>query len=450
MAPVFLALALVFAAESQSPELPQVRYPAWEQKDDIRRRVDAHLTLQMEIAADGVISRVTFIAQENIPAERLENYVESFKSQLEGRKAKPAMRDGRAIACTYKHIFVWPLFVPPPERHRYPEDEPRRRSEMDGEGAPTEAVKLREVEHRSYVDTPDGREIPMETFKAELDSKARSLMNSAAIRERKDGPMLLCTDEPSAEQMAFTTDILRALPVTFSTLFKNVLPPHPALPEFTVYLFHSPGALAQFQKALGVPHWADGSYMGALKILAASISSGHPYRTREILIHEETHFLVRELLIPKTACPVWLNEGLAEVFSGSRIDRAGHMTFSAIDAGEYLDKRTGRVWMSRSEIHRRLLVEEHSALKGNVLKRLLTGDLDPGENTPEEAIRRFYACAWAFTRFLIGDGNIAVRREFLDLIAALNAGRDARTVLLASYSTYEDMEKMFWKAVRKW
>ena len=96
--------------------------------------------------------------------------------------------------------------------------------------------------------------------------------------------------------------------------------------------------------------------MGALKILAASIPSGNPFHTRKLLIHEETHFLVRELLIPKADCPVWLNEGLAEVFRGLAHQPRGPMTFSAMDAGEYLDKRAGKIWMSRSEIHRRLLV----------------------------------------------------------------------------------------------
>ena len=89
-------------------------------------------------------------------------------------------------------------------------------------------------------------------------------------------------------------------------------------------------------------------------------------------------------------------------------------------------------------------------LKGNVLRRLITGGLDPWEDSPEEAIRRFYACAWGFTRFLIGDEKTAVRREFLDFISALHAGRDAQAVLLSTYGSYEDMEKAFWKTVGKW
>ena len=61
-------------------------------------------------------------------------------------------------------------------------------------------------------------------------------------------------------------------------------------------------------------------------------------------------------------------------------------------------------------------------LRGNALKRLLAGAMDPREDTSEADIRRFYACAWGFTRFLVGDEKTAVRREFLDLITALNRG----------------------------
>jgi hypothetical protein len=450
MGPVCLCLLLLFAAETQPPELPQVRYPVWKQKDDIKRRVDAHLTLQMEIAADGAISRVIYLEQEKIPEDQVEGFVLFFRTQLEGRKAKPAFQDGKAVACTYKYIFVWPLFVPPPEKHHYPDDYLRQKEAAPRGGEPAEIIKLLEVERLPYIRTPDGREIPLEQFRSELDAAARRLMDARGLRQVTEGPMTLLTDDPSADAVAFYTGILKALPSTFARPFKPVLPDPPSIPAFKCYLFRSPMALPEFQKALGVPHWADGAYLGSLKILAASSSGGHPYRTREVLIHEETHFMVHELLTPKVTCPVWLNEGLAELFSGSRIDREGRMVFSAIDPGEYLDKRSGKVWIPCSALHRRLLWETRSRLKGILLRPLLSGAMDPREESTEEALRQFYAASWAFVRFLAGDEKTAVKPEFLDLLRAINEGKDARVFLLTQYGTTAEMEKAFWKAIKKW
>ena len=172
MTPVFLAFAFLFTVESQPPELPQVRYPEWEQKDDIRRRVDAQLTLQMEITADGAISRVTLVAQENIPAGRRTK--PSNRSNASWREAGPSPPCGtnghRLHLQTHLRLAA---VCPPPEQHRYPGTNRGVRWEKAG-GAPRRQPSDCGKRKTDLIGAPDGREIPLETFKAELDARARA------------------------------------------------------------------------------------------------------------------------------------------------------------------------------------------------------------------------------------------------------------------------------------
>ena len=446
----FLA-ALLFAVEFTAPALPRLEYPPAAVRENLKHRVDAKLTLSMEIAADGRISKVAFESQENLPADALEATVAFFRGQLEGKLARPAERDGRSVACTYRHIFVWPLAYPPPAEYRYPDDLPRDgQYQEDLPDLPRSRIRLDGAPPVPLVETPDGRAIPVERFREELDAKARAVMDPASLRELRDGPLTLLTDETDAATLDLCLATLKALPVEFARVFALVLPQAPAIPAYRAFLFRRPGGLVEFQAAMGVPRWADGAYLGTLRVLSASTGHGHPYRAREVLIHEQVHALVRELLLPRTSAPAWLNEGLAEVFAGSRIDEKGKMTFGMVDRKEALDRRTGKVWTARSRLHLLYLWDKQSALKGRLAAGLVYDRWSPGEDLSERELQRFYAASWGLTRALLGDDPAHPAPAFIDYLRDLQGGAPSRAAFTARFGSLEDAEKTLWKALRKW
>ncbi len=448
MAPLF---ALLFALEFTAPAIPRVEYPPAAVREDLRHRVDAKLTLTMAIAADGLIGQVAFESQENLPPGEVGAVVEFFRAQLEGGRARPAERNGKPVACTYRHIFVWPLYHPPPEEYRYPDDLPRGGQYYeDLPDLPRPRIRLDAAPPVPLVSTPDGREVTVERFRAELDAKARSLMDPAALHEVRDGPLTMVTDEPDAATVDFCLAVLKAVPVEFVRVFAPLMPQTPAVPVTHAYLFRRPQDLAEFQSALGVPRWADGAYLGTLRLLSASTGQGHLYRTREILIHEQVHALVRELLLPRTTAPVWLNEGLAEVFAGSRIDETGRMAFGTVERKEFLDRRTGRAWTARSRLHQVYLWDRQRALRGRLVPGLIFDRWSPEEDLNGGELQRFYASAWALTRLLLGDDPARPAPAFLDYIRDLRAGRPAQSAFTVRFGPIEGVDRALWKALRKW
>lgn len=449
--PIVLA-ALLFATEFFAPALPRVEYPAAAVREGLRQRLDAKLTLTMEIAANGLISQVEVLSHENLPAEELASAVAFFKAQLEGKRAlRPAEQDGKPVACTYRHIFVWTVAYPPPTEYRYPDDLPRDGQYFeDLPDLPRARIRLDVAPPVPLVETPDGRAVPVERFREELDAKARSLMDPASLREIREGPLGLLTDETDAATLDFCLATLKAVPVEFVRVFAPVLPQAPSIPSYRAYLFRRPQDLMEFQKAMGVPRWADGAYLGTLRVLSASTGHGHPYRVREVLVHEQVHALVRELLLPRTAAPMWLNEGLAEVFAGSRIDEKGRMAFGTVDRKEALDRRSGKVWTARSRLHLLYLWDRQSALKGRLAAGLVYDRWSPGEDLSEGELQRFYAASWGLTRALLGEGPALPAPAFLDYLRDLQGGVTARAAFAARFGSFEEAESKLWKALRKW
>ncbi|RME37729.1 MAG: hypothetical protein D6794_06525 [Deltaproteobacteria bacterium] len=73
----------------------------------------------------------------------------------------------------------------------------------------------------------------------------------------------------------------------------------------------------QFRQAVDSPDWAGGVYDGKIRIPLAGIRQMTP-PLRGLLFHEYAHVVVRQLSHGR--CPVWLNEGIAEVMASSQTE----------------------------------------------------------------------------------------------------------------------------------
>jgi len=67
----------------------------------------------------------------------------------------------------------------------------------------------------------------------------------------------------------------------------------------------------QFQEITRTPHWAGGLFDGRIRLPVGGLPNKNDDNLRRLLFHEYTHAVVRR--ITDGNCPIWLNEGLAEI-----------------------------------------------------------------------------------------------------------------------------------------
>ena len=126
-------------------------------------------------------------------------------------------------------------------------------------------------------------------------------------------------------------------------------------------------------------------------------------QTRQLVFHEEVHWLTN---VSDTPPPLWLDEGLAEVFSTFSVD--GNLY-------NYGNLLPGHVLLLDQEPMmplKELLAVQHGSLLYN-----------EGERTSI-----FYAESWAFVHYLLFSGQLEERAKYNQLIRLLRAGSDPDNV----------------------
>ena len=117
----------------------------------------------------------------------------------------------------------------------------------------------------------------------------------------------------------------------------------------------------------------------------------------QVAYHEYMHVLVRQTI---GVVPVWLNEGLAEMYSQARLD-------------------TDDVLLGMPANYHLAALEERTLLP---LATLLAVDHESPYYTEDNRATTFYAQSWALTHFLMLGDNGAHRPKLFALLEALDAG----------------------------
>ncbi len=178
-----------------------------------------------------------------------------------------------------------------------------------------------------------------------------------------------------------------------------------ALQPVTVVLFKSQGDMRPYKPLeKGKPAEIDGMFFrGPLGNFIEAAVDSEDGETRRLIFHEGVHWMTN---VTDTPVPLWLDEGLAEVFSTFSIDK---------DLYNYGNVLAGHV----------LLLDREGMMPLRKLLEIQRGSLlyNEGERTSI-----FYAESWAFVHYLLFSGKLEERSKFNELVRSLRGRSDPDTV----------------------
>jgi len=178
-----------------------------------------------------------------------------------------------------------------------------------------------------------------------------------------------------------------------------------ALQPVTVVLFSSEHQMRAYKTLeKGRPTDVDGLFMRSpMGNFIEATTEAEDDRTRRLIFHEGVHWLTNT---SDTPLPLWLNEGLAEVFS----------TFSTED----------NLYAYGQMIPNHVVLLRREAMMP--IKELIA--IQPGSLLYNEGTRTsiFYAESWAFVHYLLFSGTGEERSRFNQLVRELRPGVDPDAV----------------------
>jgi tetratricopeptide (TPR) repeat protein len=173
------------------------------------------------------------------------------------------------------------------------------------------------------------------------------------------------------------------------------------LQPVTVVLFRSQGALRPYKPLeKGKPANIDGLFVrSSLGNFIEAAADSEDDETRRLIFHEGVHWMTN---VSDTPLPLWLDEGLAEVFSTFSIDGDLYSYGKALDWHVILLTRGKRM----------PLKELLGIQRGSLL-------YNEGDRTSI-----FYAESWAFVHYLLFSGQLEERAKYNQLLRALRGHAD--------------------------
>lgn len=193
------------------------------------------------------------------------------------------------------------------------------------------------------------------------------------------------------------------------------------LPALTIVVFARERDFRAYHPkfdADGKPQAVDGFFSRHESWSVAGLRARVSDETRRIIFHEGLHWY---LSTTRTRNPVWLEEGLAEVFSTFRVD-GNHAEWGRAIEAHVLELR-----LRKPLPLERLLFTAQGEVFGN--DRVRTGLV--------------YAQSWAFVHFLVFGKHEIPRRGIEDYIEAISAGRNLDKAFRESFGrSYAEMDQV--------
>lgn len=386
--PIFFLLIFLF--EIEEPILDNILYPEPEFRKDIKKRIIAVLKVKMEIDEEGFVREFKYLESENIEKERVDYFFNFFKNQILGKKIKPMKKNGKPIKCTYIYSFSWLLYYPPPETHF-----------ISSNGK------------KKILKTPMGVLKEKEVYEKEIKDKAIDILKGYGL-------YIASIDGINYYSTIFFKEIenlhfeIKEMINYFIKIYRDFLDENLNF-EHDIYIFPAKKVLKKFLKDENLPSWADGVYIDQVK--AIFLVAPHEENQKEILLHEELHFLFNTILFKGRHYPNFLREGFAEAF---------------LEKYKEFKREKSQRWKEYK------LILKGQKFKENFLQYLIFWE----ENGKEES-KKFYSLSWAFLKFL------EERENFKNFIIDLKENGFSKEMFEDYFGNWEGIELEFKKFLKE-
>jgi len=269
-------------------------------------------------------------------------------------------------------------------------------------------------------------------------------------RRRDTDRFVLVTDAEDETTVDVLAANMEAVLRTFRGLFDPHIEPLPPRFKIVVYLYRREAQLNQLQLDLSGRSVGAGFYHSpGLLALHQEVPSSD--RLLHTMLHEAFHaFSDTYLTGPGSNLPRWAEEGLAEYFGNSKIER-GRLVPGKMDRGRYAIVHGGRRPMRLRSSAQWNLDEARSALKSGQAPSI--GQLlEATEDTfYGERIRHYYGFSWLFVHFLQhGREEWETGQTFARMLLYLSEGYASQDALAALFGTTpEELQPEFDRYVRR-
>jgi len=391
---ILFFLFLLF--EIEEPVIEIIKYPESKLNLNVNKRVVAVLKVQMEVDKNGKVEKFEYLDSENIEKDKIDYFFNFFKEQLLGKKIKPMKKNGEPISCTFIYSFSWILYYPPPEIHYYG---------RNGK------------EKRTFLKTIKGKEEEVEVYEKELEEKAKNLIKFYGLSIFSADGITYFYPLFFKEIKYFHIEIMDFIKY-FKKKYDKYLNEGMNF-EHKIFLFPDKKTLSNFLKDNDFPFWADGLYIGPLKLIFAILPENEKYL--DVLLHEEAHFLINNLIFENKNMSLFLREAFAE-----------NLLYF------YKKEKDGKEKMTRFEEYKKILKKEKN--KKEILPYLFL--FDPEGKKDEKETKKFYAFSWAFLEFL------SMKENYPNFINEMKKDGFSKEIFEENFGNWEKIEGEFEEFVK--
>lgn len=269
-------------------------------------------------------------------------------------------------------------------------------------------------------------------------------------RQRRETPrFIVISDAEDASHIDILAGNMEAVFEVFHRIFDPYLKPFAENFKTVVYLYSRQQNLERLQSELGGSGFGSGFYRspGFLAFHQEVEDSDYLLHT---MLHEAFHaFRDSHLTAPGKELPRWTEEGLAEYFGNSKIEK-GRLVPGKVSHGKYVIFHANPVRRLRSRANWSLLEARSDLRNGDA--PTVAELLEAGRDTfYGERHRQYYGFSWLLTHFLQhGRQEWETEKPFAGMLLYLAEGYSGRDAMAATFGfTPEEVQAEFERYVRR-
>lgn len=383
--------------------------------------IDPEVELRVEIDAAGAVSRVEVLTVE--PPSEFDDLLRfQVERNVGGWRYGPARdEEGRAVPST----LSWRMKFRSPEEERHAPARRRFDPQLDvlvSAGAlPSPMPQLTLTERVRVLNRT------IEVAEKYIDREHR--------RRRETDRFILISDADEESTVDVLAGNMEAVFRLLHGLFDPHIEPLPARFKVVVYLFRSRNNLRRLQEELGGRLPGAGFYHSP-GLLAFHQEVRYFDELLHTMLHEAFHAFSDTFLTgPGSDLPRWAEEGMAEYFGNSKIER-GTLIPGAVDRGRYAISHGGRGPVRLQSLTTWNLEEAQSALRRGEAPAIADLMEATADTFYGERAQHHYGLSWLLTHFLQhGREDWENGQSFARMLLYLAEGYPSRDALEAVFQT---------------